>query len=175
MSDENSTANEPAAEGQQKPSQPQFGLQRIYVKDMSFESPISAALRATTKPQVSQDLNTVISKVGDNHYEVVLKLTITVKQEDGKVAFLVEVHQAGLFLVSGLDGAQLQHTLSSACPTILFPYAREAIDNMALRGGFPPLALPPINFDAVYAKAMNEVQAQQAAAAGAGESAPETH
>jgi len=146
----------------------QFALQRIYVKDMSFESPMPITQRPQVKPAVGQDLHTLVNKVADNHYEVVLNLTITVKQED-KVAFLAEVHQAGLFQVSGLEEAHLQHMLSSTCPSILFPYAREAIDNMATRGGFPPLLLPPINFDAVYAKAMAEAQSRAAAEANSDE------
>lgn len=142
-----------------EPVKGQFALQRIYIKDMSFESPMAITARSQAKPAVSQDLHTLVSKVAENHFEVVLHLTITVKQEDN-VAFLAEVHQAGLFQVAGLDEAQLQHTLSSTCPSILFPYAREAIDNMATRGGFPPLMLPPINFDAVFAKAMMEAKAK---------------
>ncbi len=148
----------------------QFGMKRIYIKDMSFESPLGITSRPQSQPNVQQDLNTQIGKVNDDHYEVVLQLTITVKLED-KVAFLAEVHQAGLFQVTGLEGDQLQHVLSSMCPNILFPYAREAIDNMAIRGGFPPLMLPPINFEGVYAKAMAEAKARAAS----GESPAEAH
>lgn len=140
----------------------QFALQRIYVKDISFESPMGINQRSQTKPAISQDLQTKVSKLADNHFEVVLNLTVTVKQDD-KVAFLAEVHQAGLFMIAGIEDAPLQHLLSTQCATILFPYAREAIDSLAIRGGFPPLMLPPINFDAMYAKAMAEVQARSAA------------
>ena len=149
----------------------QFAMQRIYVKDMSFESPMPITQRSQNKPAVSQDLHTLVSKLADNVFEVVLHLTITVKQDD-KVAFLVEVHQAGLFHASGFEEPQLQQLLSSTCPSILFPYAREAIDNMATRGGFPPLMLPPINFDAVYAKAMADAKAREGAEGG---SAGEMH
>lgn len=162
MTEENQEAQQQAQNGQ-------FSLQRIYVKDLSFESPMPINQRLQTQPSVQQDLNTQVGKVGDDHYEVVLQLTITVKQED-KVAFLVEVHQAGLFFVKGIEGPQLQHLLSTMCPSILFPYARETIDNLATRGGFPPLMLPPVNFDTVYAQAMAEAQKR----AEAGE-APETH
>lgn len=137
----------------------QFALQRIYVKDISFESPMPITGRSQAQPGVSQDLNTTVTKVSENHFEVVLNLTVTVKQEE-KTAFLVEVHQAGLFQVSGFEPPQLQHLLSSTCPTILFPYAREAVDNMAIRGGFPPIMLPPLNFDALYAKALEEAKAR---------------
>ncbi|VUD59583.1 Protein-export protein SecB [Thalassocella blandensis] len=144
-------------ETQQQAQQGHFSLQRIYVKDISFESPMAINQRSPAQPSVQQDLNTQVNKIGDEHFEVVLQLTITVKQED-KVAFLVEVHQAGLFQIKGLEGPQLQHLLSTMCPNILFPYAREAIDSMATRGGFPPLMLPPINFEGVYAQAMAEAK-----------------
>ena len=155
MTDENTTTPSPEETAEQGG---QFGLQRIYVKDMSFESPMPITNRMQAQPSVQQDLNTQINKLGDDYYEVVLQLTITVKQED-KVAFLAEVHQAGIFHIVGVEGGRLQHLLSSMCPNILFPYAREAIDNMAVRGGFPPLLLPPINFDSVYAKAIADAQA----------------
>lgn len=143
----------------QQPPGGQFSLQRIYVKDLSFESPMPINQRLQTQPSVQQDLNTQINKVGEEYYEVILQLTITVKQED-KVAFLVEVHQAGFFHIKGIEGPQLQHLLSTMCPNILFPYAREVVDNLATRGGFPPLMLPPINFDSIYAQAMAEAQAK---------------
>jgi len=159
MTDENKAPETEALQGGDTEAKAQFALQRIYMKDMSFESPLAINARKPGKPGVSQDLHTLISKIAENHYEVDLHLTVTVKQED-KVAFLVEVHQAGLFQIAGIEGPQLQHMLSSTCPSILFPYAREAIDNMAVRGGFPPLQLPPINFDAIYAQAMTEAKAR---------------
>ncbi len=140
-----------------QPPKGQFALQRIYVKDVSFESPMAINARSNTQPQLTQDLHTKVDKVGDNHYEVVLNLTITVKQED-KVMFLVEVHQAGLFLITGLGNDQIKHVVSTTCPAILFPYARETIDSLAVRGGFQPLMLPPVNFDAVYAKSLAEAK-----------------
>lgn len=172
MTDENQVDAGAATEDAQ--AKPQFAVQRIYVKDMSFETPMAINARSQAKPAVSQDLHTKVDKIADNHFEVVLNLTVTVKQEDN-VAFLCEVHQAGLFLLSGLDDANMQHMLSSACPSILFPYAREAIDNMAIRGGFPPLMLPPINFDAVYAKAMSEAQARAQGQEDAGQLNSDVH
>ncbi|MFT5083723.1 MAG: preprotein translocase subunit SecB [Lentisphaeria bacterium] len=148
----------------------QFALQKIYVKDISFETPMDISARSQAQPAVQQDLNTQINKVGEQHFEVVLKLTITVKQEEN-VAFLAEVHQAGLFLVTGLEGPKLQQTLSTVAPSILFPYAREAIDSLAIRGGFPPLMLPPLNFDNIYVRAMAEAKAKAAA----GQTSPEAH
>ncbi|PCK09569.1 MAG: protein-export chaperone SecB [Alteromonadaceae bacterium] len=159
---------EPEAAAADAGAQPQFSVQRIYVKDLSFESPMAVTARPQVQPQVSQDLNTQISKVTEDLYEVVLQLTVTVKLED-KVAFLTEIHQAGLFRVSGLEQARLQHMLSTVGPNIIFPYAREAIDSTVVRGGFPPLMLPPINFDAIYAQAMAEAKARAEAEGEGGE------
>ncbi|SMF22354.1 protein translocase subunit secB [Alteromonadaceae bacterium Bs31] len=162
MTEENQTP-EQAAQGDAP--QPQFGIKRVFVKDLSFEAPQGAKVFATQwQPKVNQDLNTQVEKLDDLHFEVVLKLTVTVKMDDDKTAFLAEVHQAGIFEVAGLDGMQLQHALTSVCPQILFPYAREAIDNLALRGGFPPLALPPINFDMLFAQAAAKAKAESEAA-----------
>lgn len=146
-----------AAEASEK-QQPQFGLKRIYVRDLSFESPNGVMGANNGKPTVNQDLNTQVDKIDDHHFEVILKLTVTVKFEEETTAFLAEVHQAGIFMITGLEGQQLQHAVTSSCPQILFPYAREAIDSLAVKGGFPPLALPPINFDALYAQAVSEAQ-----------------
>lgn len=150
----------------QAPEQ-QFALQRLYTKDISFEAPMGVeAFRKQWKPQVNQDLNTKTNKVEDNLYEVILTITVTVKLED-ETAFLVEVQQAGLFLVKGLEGQQLAQVLNTMCPNILFPYAREAIDNLVTKGSFPALMLPPINFDALYAQAMAQAKqnAEQAESA----------
>lgn len=162
MTDENTVSADSAAQDETK--QVQFATRRIYVKDLSFEAPNGVMATNGWQPKVSQDLNTKVNRVGDDMYEVVLNITVTVNTQDDKTAFLVEVHQAGLFSVAGIDGGPLQQLLSSQCPHILFPYAREAIDNMIVRGGFPPLMMPPINFDALYAKAMDEARKQAASA-----------
>ena len=159
--------NQQAAGNEEKP-QAQFALQRIYVKDLSFESPNSPAVfQQQWKPQVSLDLNTSHNKIGDNQYEVVLSLTVTTKIDD-KVAYLVEIQQAGVFMVSGVEGAQLGHMLGAYCPQVLFPYAREAIDGIVNKGSFPALMLAPVNFDAIYAQAVKRKQ-EQAAEEGKGE------
>lgn len=139
----------------------QFAVQRIYVKDLSFEAPLGVnAFSQPWKPQVNQEINTKNQKVSDTQYEVVLSLTITVKLED-KVAFLVEIQQAGLFAVKGLDDQQLAQVLNTMCLQILFPYARETIDSLAIKGSFPALMLPPINFDALFAQAMSKSKEQK--------------
>ncbi len=170
MTDETPQTPNEDAQAQQK--KVQFATQRIYVKDASFETPNGLLNTQSWQPKVNQDLNTQVNRIKDDLFEVVLNLTVTVNNEEDKAAFLVEVHQAGLFAVSGLEGPQLQHLLSSQCPQILFPYAREAVDNLVVRGGFPPLMLPPINFDALFAQAMVEARKQAEAAAAAGEENP---
>jgi preprotein translocase subunit SecB len=142
---------------------PQFMLQRIYLKDLSFEAPQGAeAFQQDWNPKINQDLNTQSRRVDDDHIEVTLKITISVSQQE-KTLFLVEVQQAGLFKVRGLEGQALAQLLNTQCPQILYPYAREAIDNCALKGGFPALALPPINFDALFVRALQQAAQSEAA------------
>ena len=150
------------AAGNENQNQPQFALQRIYVKDLSFESPNSPLVfQEQWKPQVNLDLNTAHNKLSDSQYEVVLSLTVTAKVGD-KVAYIVEIQQAGVFLVAGIEGAQLGQMLGAYCPNILFPYAREAIDATVNRGSFPALMLAPVNFDAIYAQALKRKQEEAA-------------
>jgi len=150
MADDN---NPQAAQGDEQ-QQLQFSLQRIYVKDISFESPSAPTVfQQPFKPKVSLDLNTTSEQVGENLYEVVVKVTAQVAHaETGTTSFLVEVEQGGLFRIAGLEGEQLDHTLGAFCPNVLFPYARECIDNLVNRGSFPPLMLAPVNFEAMYAQ-----------------------
>ncbi|NWN90968.1 protein-export chaperone SecB [Marinobacter adhaerens] len=161
--------NQQGAAGSDNQNQAQFALQRIYVKDLSFESPNSPVVfQQQWKPQVNLDLNTSHSKVSDNQYEVVLSLTVTAKIGE-KVAYIVEVQQAGVFLVSGIEGAQLGQMLGAYCPTILFPYARETIDTVVNKGSFPALMLAPVNFDAIYAQALQRKQEEGQGEAPTGE------
>ncbi len=141
----------------------QFGIQRIYIKDVSFESPQGAAVFGKTwKPAIQQEISSTTTAMNDDRYEVVLTITITAKLDD-QVAFLVEVQQAGIFLMKGLNEEQVRQVAGANCPTILFPYAREVIDSLLSRGTLPALMLPPINFDALFQQAL----AQQDAPAGA--------
>jgi preprotein translocase subunit SecB len=143
----------------------QFAIQRIYVKDISYESPNAPAIfRKEWQPAIQLDLDTRSEKLDDNTFEVVLSLTVTARIEE-EVAFLCEVQQAGIFSVPSLEDAQMAHMLASFCPNILFPYAREAVSNLVNRGTFPQLNLAPVNFDALFAqyvqKRQAEAQAQQ--------------
>ncbi len=141
----------------------QFSLQRIYIKDMSFEAPNSRetfSSEARWQPKMNLDISTGNNKLDDNHFEVVLRLTVTATQED-KTAYIAEIQQAGIFLCNSL-GDQLPQVLGALCPGILFPYAREAIDSVVVRGSFPPVMLSPINFDAFYQQALEKAKADAA-------------
>ncbi|MCC7515924.1 MAG: protein-export chaperone SecB [Pseudomonadales bacterium] len=143
-----------------EPVEQQFGIQRIYVKDASFELPLGATVFGRQwKPAVEQELSTTTTAMHDDHYEVVLTLTITGKLDD-QPAFLVEVQQAGVFLMRGLSEEQIRQVAGINCPSILFPYAREAVDGLMVRATLPPLMLPPINFEALFQQALAQ-QAQQ--------------
>ncbi|HED18691.1 MAG TPA: protein-export chaperone SecB [Gammaproteobacteria bacterium] len=145
-------------------SGPEFAILRIYLKDVSFETPNSPGVFAQEfKPEISLQLNTAIKKIENDIYEVVLSITVTAKQGE-QTGFLVEVQQAGLFTLKGFDEAQKGPMLGAYCPNTLFPYAREEISGLVSKGGFPPVLLSPINFDMIYAEKAAE-NAQPAASA----------
>ena len=147
---------------QSAPVEQQFIIERIYLKDASFESPNSPAIFTEEwNPDTNLQLNTEVTPISDNHYEVVLLITVTVKSDD-KTAFLVEISQAGVFQIIGYDVEQLNHLLASYCPSNLYPYAREAIASLISKGSFPEMHLSPINFDALYAQRLQEEEAQRA-------------
>lgn len=164
MTEENNTV---AAGEEQSQAAPNFAIQRVYLKDISFETPMGVdAFLQPAKPAIQQDLNIQVNQLNDETMEVVLLLTITAKVE-ARTLFLVEVKQAGLFTIAGFDKRQVTQLINTACPQILFPYAREAIDSILNRGSFPPLMLAPINFDAVFVQAMEQARQQNEAAPGA--------
>lgn len=156
-------------------AQQQFGIQRVYLKDSSFETPLGAeAFLQEFQPKINLDLNTKNQRLDDKNFEVVLSLTVTAvfgEGDNARTAFLVEVQQAGIFIIDGFEPAQAHQMLGTVCPNILFPYAREAVDNFVTRGGFPALMLAPVNFDALYVSAMRQMAEQQAAQAQATEGA----
>ncbi len=128
----------------------QFMIQRIYVKNLSFETVNTpACFQENWEPELALDVTTNHTKLAEHVFEVVLCITATVKNKQSTV-FLVEVHQAGIFSIQGAEEKQLAHLLGSFCPNILFAYAREAITSEVTRGSFPQLILAPINFDAIY-------------------------
>ena len=144
---------------------PQFEIQRIFTKDISFESPNTPhTFTEEWKPEVSLNLETKSNRIQDHMHEVILSITATVTTNK-KTAFLIEVQQAGIFIVNGFPNDQLHHMLGSFCPNILFPYAREVISDIVVRGGFPQLILAPVNFDALYSQHM-EQQAKESQGSG---------
>jgi preprotein translocase subunit SecB len=128
----------------------QVGLSRIFLRDASIEVPLAPQifLRNGT-PQVDLDISTSAAKAEGDLFQVVLAVTVTARFEQ-ETAFLVEIHQAGLFELIGFPPHELPAMLGSYCPTQLFPYARETISNLVSRTGFPPIFLQPINFDALF-------------------------
>lgn len=147
------------------PLQGKFNIHRIYIKDISFEAPNSPQVfNEKWQPKNSMDLNTNAQKLADNLFEVVVSITVTVKNGE-QTAFLVEVQQAGIFQIEGFDDANLQAVLGSFCPNVIFPYAREAVSDLVTRGGFPQLLLAPINFDALYQQHLQQQAANKQEAA----------
>ncbi len=147
-----------------------LSIAKIYIKDFSFESPQTPNIfkAGEWSPQTNLNLRSSHTPVDDNLHEVVLTITIDAKEGD-KTIFLIELHQAGLFDVSGYSAEEMGAIIGSFCPNILFPYARESIAGMIQKGGFPEFVLQPINFDALY------LQAQQKRAEAEAAEASETH
>ncbi len=141
--------------------QARFVIQKIYTKDISFETPNSPEIfRDEWKPQLDLQLGNEYKRIDDDNHEITLTVTVTAKVDD-KVAFLAEVKQAGIFSLTGYSDQEMGPLVGSYCPNTLFPFAREVISDIVLKGGFPQLVLAPVNFDALY---MNQIeQAKQAA------------
>jgi preprotein translocase subunit SecB len=137
----------------------QFSVQRIYTKDLSFESPMTPQVfKNQWQPKIGVDLNTQSNAIDeDGNYEVVLSITVTAKVEE-ETAFLIEVQQAGIFFIKGIEGEELRRVLATAAPNILFPYARESIDTVCVKGAFPPVMLAPVSFEALYQQALAQAQ-----------------
>lgn len=158
------------AEQEQNTTDKQIAIQKIYVKDFSFESPHTPDVftKQDWSPKTNLNLRSSHTTASENNHEVVLTITIEAKDDD-QTFFLVELHQAGLFHVSGYNEDEFKAIVGSYCPNILFPYARETVATIVAKGGFPEFLLQPINFDALYQQGMAQAQAEaagQAAAAG---------
>lgn len=136
----------------------EFVLQRIYVKDLSFEAPNAPSVFLEQwQPAVELEVQNMANELGGDNYDIMMKLKVTAKLGD-KVAYLVEVQQAGIFTIKNASPEQMKGIFGALCPTILFPYAREAISNIVTHGGFPQLLLAPINFDALFLEQLNRDQ-----------------
>ena len=132
-----------------------LALQGVYLKDCSFEAPEGPRANGQWTPQISLDLNTNVRPLNNDVREVILTVTVSAKQGE-QTLFLVEVKQAGAFLMQNLSEDELKRAVGSICPNVLFPYARAVVSQLVSQGGFPQLLLPPVNFDARYANAQAE-------------------
>ena len=136
--------------------QPSFGIEKLYVKDLSVEVPNAPQIYLEREaPQVEIQLGTSGNGLGDGVYEVVLTVTVTAKLED-KTVFLVEVGQGGIFRIMNVPNEQIEPLIAVACPNILFPFAREAVSDAVTRAGFQPIVLQPVNFEAMYMQRLQE-------------------
>jgi len=149
-------------------SQLQLQLERIYLKDASFESPQSPAVFAENwQPEMRLDINTSTNSLPKGRVEVVLRATVEAQHKtEGTVAFICEVQQAGVFVGEGEDAQAKRQALGTLCPNMLFPYVREVMDSMVVKGGFPALQLAPVNFDALFAQAMQQQKEQESSGEG---------
>lgn len=138
-----------------------FLLQQLYVKDLSFEAPNSPAIFQSSgiEPETELNIRNSHTVFDNNQYEVVLHIRVHAKK-DAQTIFLAEIDQAGLFRMEGYSSDQVNTLLGTQCPATLFPYARESIASLVGKGGFPPLILQPISFDALYAQARERQKAQ---------------
>jgi preprotein translocase subunit SecB len=140
--------------------QGQFGIQKIYLKDMSFETPHSPQIfQEQWSPSVNMDVSNSATALSEKFFEVVLSVTITVKAGEQTV-YLTEVQQAGIFHIEGFPREAVNRILATLCPNILFPFAREVVADLAMRGGFPQLLLAPMNFEALYAQHLKQEAAK---------------
>ena len=136
------------------PGQAQFSIQKIYIKDVSFEVPNAPAVfNEQGQPELNLSLNQKVGQIADNTFEVVLAITLTCKVGDKNV-YLAEVAQAGIFGLGGFDAPTLDMMLGTYCPNVLFPYARQTISDLVTAGGFPPFYLQPSTFEALYAEGL---------------------
>jgi len=158
MQDQNSGLDNQTAEQGKK----RIDMQKIYTKDISYEAPGTPEIyTADWAPQVSQEMHNSHKQIGEDLFESVLTVTITVKLGD-KVAYLIEVSQAGIFYLPGHSADGLEKAFAIFCPMVLFPYVREVISDLSCRGGFPPLVLQNINFQVLYEEYARQKHAAQA-------------
>src|SRR6476619_3359546 len=152
--------NDTAAAANQAQNGPMLAVQSVYLKDCSYEAPKGPRIEGQWSPQISLDINTTTNVVAPDVHEVVLTVTVGAKQ--GEVtAFLVEVKQAGMFVMRGLTADDTRRAIGTICPNVLFPYARVAVSQLVTQGGFPNFVLPPVDFDQMYARGVAQAQAAQ--------------
>lgn len=145
-----------------KPEEKQFSIQKIYTKDISFETPNAPAIFTDKwEPSVDFNLGTHVDSLENALHEISLTVTVTVKTKE-TTAYLVEVTQSGIFSLVGFSEQEMGPMVGSYCPNVLFPYAREVISDLVSKGGFPQLLLAPVNFDALYSQHLQQAQQQAA-------------
>ena len=147
--------------------QPAFAAQRIYLKDASYEAPNAPGIFLEEwEPEVNVEMDNSVTAIDENGvYDVQLKITVTAKTKD-KTAYIAEVIQGGIFLITGFEEKDRKRLTGSVCPDTLYPYAREALANLMTKGSFPPFLLTPVNFDYIYNKRIQELEQSEAAASG---------
>ena len=150
---------------QQEPKK-QFSIQKLYIKDASFESPGSPQSFSFKQwdPKIDLNLSNSHSQIENDLYEAVLSITATITHQD-TTACLIEIQQAGIFSITGFDEEERKYLLGSQCMNVMFPYAREIISDMTTRGGFPPLVLSPVNFDALFQQHLQQLKEKQESSA----------
>ena len=137
--------------------QPQLALERLYTKDISFEVPSAAVFTKAWEPELNVNLSSSAEKIDPTHFEVSLKVVVQANNQ-GETAFIVDVTQSGIFLIDGVEEERLPYLLGAYCPNILFPFLREAVNDMVTKGSFPQLLLTPINFDAEFEANLQRAQ-----------------
>ena len=162
MTDNPSNGPSGSADGAaQTPPKQRLELQKVYLKDVSLETPNSPKIFTEQwKPELQVEIHSNAKPLSDDVFEVAITLTLTAKQGE-QTGYLIELQQAGVFTAVGFETPQLNQLLGAYCPNMLFPYAREAVDNLLVKGGFPPLHLAPINFDALYQQHLQAQREQQ--------------
>ena len=160
MSDE--ILNGAVAESAAQPQAASFTVEKLYVKDLSFEAPNAPQIfNEQGQPDLQMKLNQKVQRLADNAFEVSLGITLTCTI-NGRTAYLAEVEQAGVFGLGGFEEHILDAMLGTQCPNILYPYAAAAVGQLITSGGFPPFPMQPINFDALYGETLRQRTAQQA-------------
>ena len=151
--------NQTAPAANETATGPMLSVQSVYLKDCSYEAPKGPRIDGNWSPQISLDINTSSNIVAPELHEVVITVTVGAKQGEA-TAFLVEVKQAGLFVMRGLTADDLRRAIGTVCPNVLFPYARVAVSQLVTQGGFPNFVLPPVDFDQLYARGLAQAQAK---------------